>query len=121
MVRYIIRRLLQSIPLLFIISIMIFVLLQSSGDPLASMGGRRLTRPEDRARLARIMGLDQPIYLQYIYWLVGNDFVQVDIDNDGTPETYGQRKGVLRGDFGNSLVNRGKSALDLIKERLPNT
>jgi len=121
MVRYIVRRLLQSIPLLFIISIMIFVLLQSSGDPLASMGGRRLTRPEDRERLARIMGLDQPIYKQYIYWLVGNDWVQVDVDNDGTPDTYGTRKGVIRGDFGFSLLSRGKLALDLIMERLPNT
>lgn len=119
--RYIIRRLLQAIPLLFIISIMIFVLLQSSGDPLATMGGRRVTRPEDRARLARIMGLDQPIYKQYIYWLIGNDWVQIDVDNDGVLDAYGQRKGVLRGDFGMSLVNRGKSALDLILERIPNT
>ena len=119
--RYIIRRLLQAIPLLFIISIMIFVLLQSSGDPLATMGGRRVTRPEDRARLARIMGLDQPIYKQYIYWLIGNDWVQIDVDNDGILDAYGQRKGVLRGDFGMSLVNRGKSALELILERIPNT
>ena len=36
--RYIIRRLLQAIPLLFIISIVIFLLLQSSGDPLATIG-----------------------------------------------------------------------------------
>jgi len=85
------------------------------------MGGKRITRPEDRARLAHIMGLDQPIYIQYIYWLVGNDWVQIDIDNDGIPDTYGQRKGVLRGDFGDSLVNRGKTALSLIEERLPNT
>jgi peptide/nickel transport system permease protein len=121
MTRYIIRRLLQAIPLLFIISIMIFILLQSSGDPLATLGGKRTTRPEDRARLARIMGLDQPVYLQYIYWLVGNDWLKIDVDNDGVPDTYGQRKGVIRGDFGNSLVTRGKSALELITERLPNT
>jgi len=121
MARYIVRRLLQAIPLLFIISILIFVLLQSSGDPLASMGGKRLTRPEDRARLTRIMGLDQPIYMQYIYWLFGNTWVQIDVDNDGTPDMYGQRKGIFRGDFGDSLVNRGQPALDIILERLPNT
>jgi peptide/nickel transport system permease protein len=119
--RYIIRRLLQAIPLLFIISIVIFVLLQSSGDPLASLGGKRVTRPEDRARLARVMGLDKPIYLQYVYWLIGNDWVHIDTDNDGVPDTYGTRKGVLRGDFGNSLVARGKTAMELIQERLPNT
>lgn len=119
--RYIIRRLLQAIPLLLIISIAIFGLLQSSGDPLATMGGKRVTRSEDRARLARILGLDQPIYVQYIYWLVGNDWVQYDQNQDGIMDTYGQRKGVLRGDFGTSLVARGQSAMDLIKERIPNT
>ena len=121
MSRYIIRRLLQAIPLLLIISIVIFLLLQSSGDPLATMGGKRVTRSEDRARLARILGLDQPIYIQYIYWLVGNDWVKMDLDQDGIMDSYGQRKGVLRGDFGNSLVARGQSAMSLIIERIPNT
>jgi len=121
MSRYIVRRLLQSLPLLFIISLMIFVLLRSSGDPLATMGGRRITRSDDRARLARVMGLDKPIYMQYIYWLIGNDWVTIDVDGDGIPETQGIRKGVLRGDFGNSLVTRGKSAVEIILERLPNT
>jgi len=121
MARYIVRRLLQAIPLLFIISIFIFVLLQSSGDPLAAMGGKRLTRPEDRARLSRLMGLDQPIYMQYIYWLVGNTWTQIDVDNDGLPDLNGQRLGVIRGDFGDSLVNRGQPALGIILDRLPNT
>lgn len=121
MARYIIRRLLQAIPLLIIISIAIFGLLQSSGDPLATMGGKRVTRSEDRARLARILGLDQPIYIQYVYWLVGNDWVKLDLDQDGIQESFGQRKGVFRGDFGNSLVARGQTVIDLIKERIPNT
>lgn len=121
MTRYVVRRLLQAIPLLLIISVMIFVLLQSSGDPLATMGGRKATRPEDRARLARIMGLDQPIYMQYLYWLIGNDWVDIDVDGDGVTDTKGTRKGVLRGDFGKSLVTRGTPVLEIILERLPNT
>ena len=121
MTRYIIRRLLQAIPLLLIISIMLFVLMINTGDPLATMGGRRATRPEDRARLARQLGLDQPVYMQYIYWLIGNDWAQIDMDGDGISETPGPRKGVLRGDFGTSLVSRGKPASDIIMERLPNT
>jgi peptide/nickel transport system permease protein len=121
MTRYIIRRILQAIPLLLIISLMIFVLLRSSGDPLASMGGRRATRPEDRERLTRLMGLDQPLYMQYVTWLIGNDWNLVDVDGDGIPETPGLRKGALRGDFGDSLVKRGIPALDIIVERLPNT
>jgi peptide/nickel transport system permease protein len=119
--RYIIRRLLQAIPLLLIISLMIFVLLNSSGDPLATMGGRRATRPEDRERLTRLLGLDKPITVQYLYWLIGNDWDLIDVDGDGVPETPGVREGVLRGDFGDSLVKRGTPAVELIMERLPNT
>lgn len=121
MTRYIIRRILQAIPLLFIISVMIFLLLRNSGDPIAVMGGRRVTRSEDRERLTRLMGLDQPMHIQYLTWLIGNDWRLVDIDGDGIPETYGVRKGALRGDFGNSLMKRGVPALDIIVERLPNT
>ncbi len=121
MTKYIIRRLLQAIPLLFIISILLFVLMRNTGDPLATMGGRRATRPEDRERLSRQLGLDKPIFTQYLYWLIGNDWTKIDMDGDGVAETPGTRKGVLRGDFGNSLVSRGKSALEIIWERLPNT
>ena len=121
MTRYIIRRMLQAIPLLFIISLLLFVLMLNTGDPLATMGGRRATRPEDRERLARQLGLDQPIYKQYIYWLIGNDWTMIDMDGDGIQETPGTREGVLRGDFGDSLVSRGKAATDIIMERLPNT
>jgi peptide/nickel transport system permease protein len=121
MSRYITRRLLQAIPLLVIISVVLFVLMQNMGDPIATMGGRRVTRPDDRARLTRQLGLDKPIYLQYVYWLVGNDWTSFDVNGDGVPDTQGQRQGVLRGDFGTSLVNRGKPALEVIWDRVPNT
>jgi len=121
MTRYIIRRILQAIPLLFLISVVLFVLMQNMGDPLATMGGRTMTRKADRERLTRQLGLDQPIYMQYIYWLVGNDWTKVDLDGDGIANTPGRRKGILRGDFGTSLVNRGQPALQVIWDRLPNT
>lgn len=121
MTRYIIRRLLQAIPLLFIISVILFVLMMNMGDPIASMGGRRVTRSSDRERLRRQLGLDKPIYVQYLYWLVGNDWTKIDVDGDGVAETPGKRLGVLRGDFGTSLVNRGKPVTEVIGERLPNT
>ncbi len=121
MSRYIIRRILQAIPLLFIISVLLFILMINTGDPLATMGGRRVTRPDDRERLSRQLGLDQPVYKQYLYWLIGNDWTLIDMDGDGIPETPGTRKGALRGDFGNSLVSRGIAASDIIMERLPNT
>jgi peptide/nickel transport system permease protein len=84
------------------------------------MGGRNVTRAEDRARLARQLGLDQPLYTQYLYWLIGNDWTKVDLDGDGVAETPGRRLGVLRGDFGQSIVER-RPAMDVIMDRLPNT
>jgi peptide/nickel transport system permease protein len=121
MTRYIVKRLLQGIPLLFIISVVLFILMTNMGDPIANMGGRRVTRPEDQARLRRILGLDKPVPIQYLYWLIGNDWTKVDLNGDGIAETPGTRKGVLRGDFGTSLVNRGKPVTEVIGERLPNT
>ena len=121
MSRYIIRRLLQAIPLLFIISVLLFVLMINTGDPLSTLGGRRVTRPEDRERLSRQLGLDQPIYKQYLFWLIGNDWTKVDMEGDGFAETPGTRKGILRGDFGTSMVQRGKAVTEIILDRLPNT
>jgi peptide/nickel transport system permease protein len=121
MTRYIVRRLLQAIPLLLVISLILFVLMQNATDPLATMGGRTPTRPEDRARLTRQLGLDKPIYVQYLYWLIGNDWTKVDLDGNGDAETPGKRHGVLRGDFGTSIVQTGRPVTKVIFERLPNT
>ncbi len=119
--RYIIRRLLQAVPQLFIISIIIFALLYTTVDPIAAMtGDRGKPRPETRKRLERKYGLDQPWFVQYIYWLVGNDWLMLDLDFDGIPETPGPRKGILRGDFGLS-VRGPRPALEPIGEALPNT
>jgi peptide/nickel transport system permease protein len=120
MIQYIIRRVLQSLVLLLLISVTIFVLMNESGDPLATMGGREPPRPEDRARLERQLGLDQPILVQYVYWLVGNDWARVDANGDGEPDSYGTKKGVLRLDFGNSFITR-EDAFDRIGEPLENT
>ena len=120
MTTYILRRLAQAIPQLFIISVILFALMQAFGDPIATLGARTPPRPEDKERLRRQLGLDRPAYMQYLTWLVGNDWQQIDMDGDGTPETYGQRKGILRGDWGNSLVTR-RPVLEMIGQRLPNT
>lgn len=121
MTRYIIRRLLQAIPLLFIISIVLFILMQNMGDPLATLGGRMVTRSADRERLAHQLGLDKPDACQYLYWLIGNDWARYDIAWICKTDMPGTRMGVLRGDFGTSLVNRGVPVMKVIWDRLPNT
>ena len=120
MTNYILRRLAQAVPQLFIISIILFMLMQAFGDPVATLGARTPPKPEDKERLRRMLGLDQPVYVQYLTWLAGNDWQKIDMDGDGIPETNGQRTGVLRGDLGNSLVTR-RPVLEMIGDRLPNT
>jgi len=118
--RYIIRRLLQAIPLLLIISAVLFILMNAMGDPLASFGGRRRIRSQDRARLTRKLGLDKPIPVQFAIWLVGNDWMDVDLDGDGVPDGKGTRRGVLRGDWGKSFMEK-RPVREIIAERVPNT
>ena len=118
--RYVIRRLLQAIPLLLFISAILFTLTNAMGDPLASFGGRRRIRSQDRERLTRALGLDKPILVQYAIWLVGNDWMDVDLDGDGVPDAKGTRRGILRGDWGKSFMEK-RPVSEIIAERLPNT
>ena len=76
--------------------------------------------PEVTESLRRKLGLDQPPLIQYVYWLVGNDWTRVDSDGDGQVDDYGERKGVLRGDFGQSLKHR-RPVGELIVEKIPAT
>jgi peptide/nickel transport system permease protein len=74
----------------------------------------------DRERLARQMGLDQPIANQYIFWLIGNDWFRVDTDGDGVGDSYGIRKGILRGDLGDSFREH-RPAMRVIGDKIPPT
>jgi len=58
--------------------------------------------------------------VQYIIWLIGNDWMQLDTDGDGIIDGKGTRKGVLRGDFGFSYKDR-KPVVDILADRLWNT
>jgi peptide/nickel transport system permease protein len=71
--RYIIRRLLQAIPILLGISILSFILVSlAPGDPvsLRTAGDRNIT-PEAKEILRQQLGLDQPLPIQYVRWLAG--------------------------------------------------
>lgn len=95
---YIIRRLLQMIPLLIGISIVNFTIMHlAPGDPVDLLVERNATA-EEKARIRELYGLNDPIYVQYFRWL----------------------SHVLRGDFGKSFVD-GQSVSKTILERLPYT
>ena len=121
MTTYITRRLIQTIGLLFLLSILLFALVNlAPGGPLAGQGRSRHISPEKVELLKRQFGLDKPLPTQYIIWLVGNDWMKVDTDGDGIEDSYGTRQGILRGDFGFSFRTR-QPVLVEIGQRLPNT
>ncbi len=119
--RYIVRRLLQAIPLLLLISIALFALVNlAPGGPLAAQSRSRRRSAEKTEAMKREFGLDKPLPVQYIIWLIGNDWMQIDSDGDGVVDGQGTRRGILRGDFGYSFRNR-EPVLTEIGERLWNT
>lgn len=121
MTTYLFRRVLQAIPTLFGITVISFVLiLLAPGDPLAQFVFNPAASPEATERMRRQMGLDQPIHMQYLVWIIGNDWQMIDVDGDGTGDTQGTRLGLLRGDLGNSFQHN-QPVLKLILERIPAT
>jgi peptide/nickel transport system permease protein len=67
--RFIVRRLLQLIPILLGLSLLLFAWLRAlPGGPAQAALGERAT-PEDIARYNELFGLDQPIYVQYLRFL----------------------------------------------------
>lgn len=121
MTKYILRRLLQMLPTIFGITTISFLLVISApGDPVTMVTFAPNNTPESIAALKRQLGLDQPALVQYAYWLVGNDYTMVDVDGDGVGDVSGIRKGILRGDLGQSIQYK-RPVLDLIVERIPAT
>ncbi len=87
MLLYVLRRLFQTVPLLLVISALIFTLLYlMPGDPLYRMlEGIPNLRPQDFDRLRKLYGFDDPVYVQYGKWLW--QLLQL---NPGYSREYGQ-------------------------------
>ena len=98
MLTFLAQRIAQLIPTLFFVSVLIFSLQQLlPGDPAMIMAGEDRD-PEVIEQIRKQYRLDQPIPVQYVYWV----------------------KGVLSGDLGESMRMKSK-VLDLIVEKLPVT
>src|SRR3954451_19662255 len=69
MATYMLKRIISMVPVLFLVSIVIFSLIHlTPGDPVVAMLGEEAT-PEARDRLRAQLGLDKPIPVQYGVWL----------------------------------------------------
>ena len=68
-VNYLVRRVVQIIPLLILISLVNFFIMHlAPGNPVLLMTDRNAP-PEEVARIEALYGLDQPIYIQYFKWI----------------------------------------------------
>jgi peptide/nickel transport system permease protein len=66
---FIIRRIFYSLGVVALVSLIVFGLVSMSGDPLANLRENPRIARSDIARLEHQMGLDQPKYVQFGYWL----------------------------------------------------
>jgi len=95
---YIVRRLVQAVFILFIITMLCFILTRLSSDPMAQYGERQGMSAADKEAIRERLGLNQPMPVQYIKWL-------------GL---------ALQGDLGLSFFSK-QPVLKLIGQRLPLT
>ena len=66
---YLVRRLVQAIFILFIITMLCFILTRLSSDPMSQYATRQGMSAADRTALRHSLGLDQPVPVQYVKWL----------------------------------------------------
>jgi peptide/nickel transport system permease protein len=99
--KYIIGRLLYSLVILFLVSILIFTMVRLlPGDPVAAaaMANSDLSDKTIMADMRARYGLDRPVYIQYVIWL----------------------KDFFRGEWGTS-IGSGEAVMDMFLDRLPVT
>lgn len=99
MLKFIFKRILAAIPLLFLVTIISFTIITlAPGDPVYMFVNPEQATPQDLDLIRNQLGLDQPIPVRYVKWL-GN---------------------AIRFDFGNSFLT-GRDVMETLFEAIPNT
>lgn len=99
MIRFVLRRLAQAVPLLVGVSLLAFGLMHlAPGGPLAIYTLNPTIQVQDIERIRAVFGLDQPVHIQYVKWAAG----------------------IFSGNWGNTFFG-GRPVLTVILERLPAT
>lgn len=100
MARYIIRRLLQFIPVLLIATFIVYSLVFAiPGDPIRALAGDRPLPQATQDAIRAQFHLDEPLLIQYWYWITG----------------------IFQGDFGTTFRGSGRTVADIILSALPVT
>ncbi|MBK8028236.1 MAG: ABC transporter permease [Chloroflexi bacterium] len=134
MIKYTLRRLIQAIPTFFGITIFSYLLMSAApGGPVAALTFSPRMTVAQRELVAKRLGVNDPLPVQYLRWLLGDDWMRwdsdgdgvadrsfllaLDVDNDGEPEPPGQNRGILRGDFGDSFFYR-RPVIQMLGEKV---
>ena len=97
-IKYILKRIIQTIPLLIMVSLISFFIIRLSPvDPLAELKLNPSISPETVQKERQRLGLDKPIIVQYEKWAFS----------------------FIRGDLG--VTSTGEKVSQKLKERIPNT
>ena len=154
MSKYVIRRLLQAIPTVMGVTLFVFILISlAPGGPVEVLAFNNRMKPREKEELKYLLGFNDPLPVQYLRWLLGDDWMRWDNDGDGLsdasvffvdhygpqldtngkplidevsgetlmkPLPPGNKLGIIRGDWGNSIYYK-RSALGVLAERLPAT
>jgi peptide/nickel transport system permease protein len=131
MTKFVIRRVLQAIPVLFGITVVVYgILLAAPGGPTAKFANNPKMTEEQKLKFKQAWGLDQPIPIQYCRWMgfCNPETEGTFLGSLPTPAAFlgptgwpnllpealsGATNGVLHGDFGYS-INSGEAVSDRI-------
>lgn len=94
---FLFRRILQAIAIVFGVTLVTFLFLHLTGDPVGMLLPADAS-PEEIQRVIKLLGFDQPVYIQFIRFMAD----------------------AVRGNFGNS-IRQDEPALGLVLERVPAT
>jgi peptide/nickel transport system permease protein len=129
MTKYVIRRVVQAIPVLFGISIVVYaILLAAPGGPTSRFAGNPRMTLEQKEAFKRSWGLDQPIPVQYCRWMgfcnPDGQGLGVFIGPKGLPNFLptglsGASNGVFHGDFGYSIDSGEPVMVRIVRAALP--
>jgi peptide/nickel transport system permease protein len=125
MSRHILRRVIQSIPTIFGITIISYLIMWAApGGPARLLTFGNIEDPNNLQlqQMEERYGLNDPWLLQYVTWLAGNDWQvwknKYTEDSELIPRHHSY--GIIRGDFGESFRQK-RPALVIITERIPAT
>jgi len=135
MTKFILRRIIQSVPTLIGITVLAYlVMFLAPGSPATQLGFNPDLTARQRAAMAESMGVNDPFHVQYLRWVIGDAPIMIgnitlwegrtipvfDRRGNQIDEREGESRGILRGDFGTSVVSK-KPVLQALGERLPAT